>query len=144
MMEQYLPHVNVALNILAAILLLAGRVLVKQGHERAHRNAMLSAFAVSTLFLISYLTYHYLAGHRPLPDDVPKALRYSYLAILFSHIVLAMTVPFFAIAAIFFGWKGNRHSHRRIVKWGWPIWFYVSVTGVVVYLVLYQIAPRLA
>lgn len=138
-MVQWLPHVNVALNSLSIVLLIMGFVFIKRGNERAHKTAMLSTFAVSTVFLISYLTYHYAAGHVEFPKTAPSPVRAFYLTILLTHIVLAMTVPVFAISAIYFGLKNNRAAHRRVVRWAWPIWLYVSVTGVIVYLMLYQI-----
>lgn len=142
----YLPHLNVSLNSLATILLIAGMLLIKQKKEAAHRNVMWAAFITSSLFLISYLTYHYFAGRRDFPTDpavAPSWARSLYLLILASHIVLAMSVPFLAIAAIWAGMSNRRSTHRKIVKWAWPIWLYVSVTGIVVYLMLYQIyIPR--
>ncbi len=141
-MTEWLPHLNVSLNALASILLVVGFVLIKQRKERAHRNVMLATFAVSTLFLICYLTYHFQVPSKRFPTDesvAPAAARYFYYALLASHVVLAMSVPFLAIAAIIQGLKNNRAAHRRIVRFAWPIWLYVSVTGVMVYLMLYQI-----
>jgi putative membrane protein len=138
----YLPHLNVSLNALATLLLLLGWVLIKQKKEKAHRNTMWAAFATSSVFLVSYLIYHYFAGRRDFPKDpavAPAVARYVYYVILGSHILLAMTVPFLAIGAIWAGMKDRRTTHRKIVKWAWPIWMYVSVTGVIVYLMLYQI-----
>ena len=143
-MIAWLPHINVTLNGLAAVLLVIGLLLIKQRRERAHRNVMLAAFAVSTLFLISYLTYHFQVPSKKFPVDpnvAPVAARNFYYALLASHVVLAMTVPFLAIAAMVQGLRDNRAAHRRIVRFAWPIWFYVSVTGVLVYLMLYQIYP---
>lgn len=139
---EWLPHVNVSLNTLATLLLLAGWVLIKRGRERAHRNVMLAALTTSTVFLVCYLVYHANAGSKPFPTDPAVAsagVRYVYLAILFSHIVLAATVPFLALTSVYLGLKGRRKQHRRVSRWTWPIWFYVSLTGVVVYLMLYQI-----
>lgn len=139
---QWLPHINVSLNALAAILLIAGFVLIKQKRERAHRNVMIATFVVSVLFLICYLTYHAMVLHKEFPKDpavAPAAARYFYYGLLLTHVVLAMTVPYFAIVAIYHGLKNNREKHRRIVRYAWPIWLYVSITGVIVYLMLYQI-----
>lgn len=141
-MLTYLPHLNVTLNSLACILLMLGMILIKQKREKAHRNVMWAAFATSTLFLISYLTYHFFAGRRDFPKDpavAPALARYFYYVVLGSHVILAMSVPFLAISAIWAGTTNRRATHRKIVKWAWPIWMYVSVTGVVVYLMLYQI-----
>ena len=143
-MTAWLPHVNVTLNALAAILLVIGLILIKQRRERAHRNVMLSAFAVSAVFLVCYLTYHFQVPSKKFPVDpnvAPAAARMFYYALLASHVILAITVPFLAIAAMVYGLKDNRPAHRRIVRFAWPIWFYVSVTGVMVYLMLYQIYP---
>lgn len=143
-MIQWLPHVNVSLNALASLLLVLGLVLIKQRRERAHRNVMLATFAVSAVFLVCYLTYHFQVPSKKFPVDpeiAPVAARYFYYALLASHVILAMAVPFLAIAAIVQGLKDNRAAHRRIVRYAWPIWFYVSVTGVMVYLMLYQIYP---
>ena len=147
-MIDLLPHINVSLNALSAILLIVGFVLIKQKKEKAHRNVMLATFGVSALFLVCYLTYHFqltyylgIAGKK-FPTDTsvaPLAARYFYYALLLSHVLLAMSVPFLAILAIVNGLKDKREAHRRVVKWAWPIWLYVSITGVIVYLMLYQI-----
>lgn len=136
---QQLPHINVALNSLASVLLIVGFVLIKQRKERAHRNVMISAFAVSTLFLVCYLIYHFNVLSKKFPETAPDAARYFYYVLLASHVILAMFVPFLVIAAIIQGLKDNRVAHRKIVRFAWPIWLYVSVTGVMVYLMLYQI-----
>ena len=144
MMLQWLPHVNVTLNAIASLLLVLCFVLIRQRRERAHRNVMLATFAVSTLFLMSYLTYHFQVPSKKFPVDpevAPAAARYFYYVLLASHVLLAMSVPFLAIAAIVLGLRDNRAAHRRVVRYAWPIWLYVSVTGVVVYLMLYQIYP---
>lgn len=141
-MIQWLPHVNVSLNALASLLLILGFVLIKQGRERAHRNVMLATFAVSAIFLVCYLTYHFQVPSKKFPTDTsvaPLWARYFYYALLASHVVLAMTVPFLAIAAIVNGLKNRRAAHRRVVRYAWPIWLYVSLTGVMVYMMLYQI-----
>ncbi len=145
-MIEYLPHINASLNTLATILLIAGFVLIKQRQEKLHKAAMLSAFATSCVFLACYLTYHFNVPSKKFPTDpevAPAIARYVYYAILLTHVLLAMSVPFLAIAAIYAGWKDRRESHRRIVRWAWPIWLYVSITGIIVYLMLYQIfVPR--
>lgn len=143
-MIQWLPHINVTLNAIASVLLVIGLVLIKQRRERAHRNVMIATFVVSTIFLVCYLTYHFQVPSKKFPVDpeiAPAAARYFYYALLASHVVLAVTVPFLAVAAMIQGLKDNRLSHRRIVRFAWPIWFYVSITGVMVYLMLYQIYP---
>jgi putative membrane protein len=138
----WLPHVNVSLNVLATVLLVMGFILIKQKREAAHKKMMLATFGVNVIFLISYLTYHYFAGSKPFPTDpdvAPAAVRYFYYVLLATHVILAALVPILAIWTIVLGLKGRRESHRRLAKWTWPIWLYVSVTGVIVYLMLYQI-----
>ncbi len=143
-------HVNAGLNALATVLLVLGLVLIKHGREQAHRTAMVAAFVVSAAFLVCYLWYHYQVGSVKFTH--PGAVRYIYLAILFSHIVLAVTVPFLAGLAMYYGYRALgccqtprdpafRAKHRHIVKWAFPIWLYVSVTGVIVYVMLYHLWP---
>lgn len=140
-MVEQLPHLNATLNSLATVLLVTGFVLIKRGRETAHKRVMLACFAVSVLFLISYLTYHYAAGHRSFPTSAPSGVRTLYLTVLASHVVLAAAVPFLAIATIGLALWDRRAAHRRLAKWTFPIWLYVSVTGVVVYVMLYQMYP---
>ncbi|MFN3193659.1 MAG: DUF420 domain-containing protein [Aureliella sp.] len=143
-MIEWLPHINVSLNALATVLLIVGFILIKKKQEQAHKKVMLAAMCVSALFLMFYLTYHFNieGGSKQFPTDTsvaPLAARYFYYGLLLTHVLLAMTVPFLAIGSIYLGLKGKRESHRRLSKWTWPIWLYVSVTGVLVYLMLYQI-----
>lgn len=143
-MARVLPHWNASLNGLATLLLVAAYVLIQMRRERAHRNVMLAAFGVSTAFLGSYLVYHLWAKagvSTPFPQYPPIAVRYAYYAVLLSHIVLAIFVPVLALLAIYWGYRDQRERHRRVAKWAFPIWLYVSVTGVVVYLMLYQLYP---
>lgn len=143
-LAKILPHVNASLNSLATILLVVGWRLIKQRREVAHRNVMLSAFGVSVLFLASYLLYHFGAKagvSTPFPQYPPQAVRYAYYAILLSHILLAMAVPVLAVGTIYHGLKDHRPQHRTWARWTFPIWLYVSVTGVLVYVLLYQIYP---
>jgi putative membrane protein len=134
-----LPHLNAGLNLLATFLLLGGYVQIRRGHERAHKLCMLAAFVTSVLFLGSYLTYHYHVPSKKFPLAAPDHIRFLYYGILLSHVILAIFVPFLAITAIFHGLRNNRSAHRKVVRFAFPIWMYVSVTGVVVYLMLYQI-----
>lgn len=139
---KYLPHVNVSLNGLATILLIIGYVLIKQKRELAHRKVMLATFGVNVVFLISYLTYHANVLSKKFPTDSAVAsdgMRYFYYGLLASHVLLAAFVPVLAIGSIYLGLTNRRESHRRLSRWTWPIWLYVSVTGVIVYLMLYQI-----
>ena len=137
----YLPHVNASLNTLATVLLIVGFLFIKQRREIAHRNAMLAAFGTSVLFLVSYLTYHYFAGSKHFPAAYGNGIRYAYLALLLSHVILAMAVPVLAIGTIYYGLTDQRARHLRWAKITFPIWLYVSVTGVIVYLMLYHLFP---
>jgi uncharacterized membrane protein YozB (DUF420 family) len=138
-----LPHLNASLNALASVLLIAGYVLIKRRQEAAHKWLMLACFAVSVVFLASYLTYHFNipGGSKRFPSYPPDVVRYGYYGLLLTHVVLAATVPFLAIATIWLGLANRREAHRKLAWWTFPIWLYVSITGVVVYLMLYQIYP---
>ncbi len=140
-MTEILPHLNASLNALATVLLTVGYVLIKRKQEAHHKKVMLACFAVSVLFLISYVTYHVMEGSKKFPSYPPVAIRYTYFAILISHVVLAATVPVLAMVTIYLGLRDRRTAHRRIARWTWPIWMYVSITGVLVYLMLYQLYP---
>jgi uncharacterized membrane protein YozB (DUF420 family) len=132
-----LPTLNAILNGTAALLLVIGFVLIRQGRKEAHKRVMIAAFGMSVLFLISYLYYHYQVGS--VRFQKTGAIRTVYLAILLSHTVLAATVPFLAPIALYRGLSGQISRHRKIVRWTFPIWLYVSVTGVIVYWMLYQL-----
>lgn len=136
-----LPHINASLNALATVLLVVGLVLIKQRREQAHKWTMLACFGVSCVFLVCYLTYHYFAGSKRFPEYPGPLVRGVYFTILLTHVVLAAAVPFLAIATIYSGLKDYRRAHLKLAKWTFPIWLYVSVTGVVVYLMLYQLYP---
>ena len=135
----FFPHLNAALNGTAMVLLVTGYLLIKRGQERAHKITMLCCFAVSILFLASYLYYHLavIGGSRKFPLEAATAVRYFYYVILLTHVVLAAIVPLLAIVTITKGLRDNRASHRRWARWTFPIWLYVSITGVLVYFVLY-------
>ncbi len=136
---EQLPAVNATLNGIAALMLVVGWLLIKSGRQRAHKNTMLSAFGVSAVFLVCYLVYHIQVGHVEFLG--PSRVRTLYLAILFSHIVLAATVPVLALITIYLGLKDRRARHRQFARWTFPIWLYVSVTGVVIYVMLYHLYP---
>lgn len=131
-----LPTVNATLNAISGMFLLAGYVLIRRRRINAHRNAMLGAFGSSTLFLISYLIYHAQAGSRPFTGQ--GAIRYVYFAILISHVILAAAILPMAISTLSRGLRGRYVEHKRIARWTFPTWMYVSVTGVIVYVMLYQ------
>ncbi len=133
------PLINATLNGLAGVLLVCGYVAIRRGRIILHRNLMLATFAVSTVFLASYLTYHYTAGHTKFAG--PTGAAYFYYVLLISHIILAVAVPPLAIASLTLGLLDRRATHRKIAKITFPIWLYVSVTGVMVYVMLYHLYP---
>ena len=130
------PAVNAALNFTAAMCLASGYLSIKRGQKEAHRRFMLAAFSCSVLFLLSYLAYHYRVGSVPFSGRGP--VRGVYFAILLTHTVLAAVVAPLAITTLSRALRGRFDLHRRIARVTFPIWIYVSVTGVVVYLMLYQ------
>jgi len=137
-----LVTLNAALNATATVLLISGYALIKRKRETAHRNVMLAAFGVSVAFLTCYLVYHVgVMQGKSTPFTETGPVRYAYFAILISHIILAAAVPFLAAANIYFGLVDNRPRHRRLARWTFPIWLYVSITGVVIYLMLYHLYP---
>jgi len=133
-----LPAVNAALNATSALLLVLGYRCIRRRHLKAHRACMLAAFSFSTLFLVSYLTYHYQVGTVRFPGR--GWLRGVYLTVLATHTVLAALVPPLAIVTLWRALAARFEHHRRIARWTLPIWLYVSMTGVVVYWMLYHLA----
>jgi uncharacterized membrane protein YozB (DUF420 family) len=131
-----LPTVNAALNSLSAVFLFAGFLFIKSRNRSAHRACMLAACASSTLFLISYLVYHYQVGSVPFKGV--GAVRVVYFAILISHTILAAAVVPLALVTLIRALRERFDAHRRIARWTLPIWLYVSVTGVIVYAMLYR------
>lgn len=131
-----LPAVNASLNGTAAVLLVIGYILIRSGHIQAHRRVMLTAFAVSMAFLVCYLIYHAQVGS--VRYQKTGAIRPIYYSILITHTTLAATVPVLAIITLRRGLRADFKRHRKIARWTLPIWLYVSVTGVVVYLMLYR------
>ncbi|NTX09393.1 DUF420 domain-containing protein [Myxococcus sp. CA051A] len=129
---RFLPAVNASLNATAAALLIAGWVAIKRGARRVHQYLMVAAFAASALFLVCYLTYHYVHGDTRYVGD----WRGLYLCILASHVLLSMGVVPLALVAFYFAWRKEFPRHRKVTRWLAPIWVYVSVTGVVVYFML--------
>ena len=140
-MVEWLPHINASLNGVATLLLILGLVTIKAKQESLHKLAMLSCFGVSGVFLACYLVYHAMVGSKLFPVAQYPMGAYIYYPILLSHVLLAVAVPFLAVAAIYWGWKDQREKHRKVVKWAFPIWLYVSITGVVVYALLYWVYP---
>ena len=135
------PHplatTNAVLNSVAALLLVVGWVAILRGNWRTHRAAMVAAFATSAVFLVCYVVYHWLEGSRKYAG--PESLRSVYYVILVTNVLLAVTVPVLAVRMFFLAWKGRWEAHRRLGRVAMPIWLYVSVTGVVIYLMLYHL-----
>ena len=137
-----LPTLNACLNATSALLLVLGFYFIRQRNIQAHRTCMRGAFLVSIFFLVSYLTYHYYAGSTHFTGQ--GMVRLTYFTILISHTVLAALVPFLAIITLTRALRGQYEKHRRIARWTLPIWLYVSVTGVVVYLMLYHLVQAVS
>jgi uncharacterized membrane protein YozB (DUF420 family) len=153
-------HVNAFLNAIATVLLVVGLQLIKRGRVEAHKRAMLAAFVVSAAFLVGYAWYHVVMQVGSVRFTHPGAVRYVYYAILASHVILAMSVPFLAMRQIYLGYRAlgccpppgqqaeqlataaaYRDKHIRLARWTFPVWLYVSVTGVIVYVMLYHLWP---
>jgi putative membrane protein len=132
-----LPSVNAVLNATAAVLLVWGYTLIRRKRIETHRKVMQTAFAVSCAFLVCYLVYHFQVGH--VVFQKTGTIRTVYLSLLASHTVLAAAVPVLAIITLRRGLTAKFDRHRRIARWTLPVWLYVSVTGVVVYLMLYHL-----
>ncbi|HSK75367.1 MAG TPA: DUF420 domain-containing protein [Thermoanaerobaculia bacterium] len=131
-----LPALNASLNALSTVLLVTGYVLVRQRKLIAHRNVMIAALVCSVLFLTSYLIYHAQVGSVKFQGQ--GTARTVYFTVLLTHTVLAALVPFLAVITVWRAWRKQYARHARIARWTLPIWLYVSVTGVVVYWMLYQ------
>jgi len=136
-MTPVLPTINAILNATSAVLLVWGYRLIRRKQIETHRKVMTSAFVTSCLFLVCYLVYHAQVGSKHFPGT--GALKTLYLTILATHTVLAAAVPFLAIITLRRGLAARYDQHRKIAKWTFPIWLYVSVTGVVVYFMLYHL-----
>ena len=131
-----LPHLNATLNAVAGVLLTIGWILIRHRRVAAHRRCMIAACVTSALFLVSYVTYHAQVGSRPFPGT--GIMRTVYFAVLIPHVVLAAAVLPLAIVTLRRGLVRDDRRHRRIARWTIPIWLFVSVAGVIVYLMLYQ------
>ena len=135
-----LPAVNASLNGLSAVFLTAGYVFIRRKNQAAHQKCMLAAVVTSAVFLACYLTYHAKAGRTVFKD--PQWFRPFYLTLLLTHTVLAVTIIPMIIITLSRALKRRFELHKKIARWTWPIWMYVSVTGVIVYLLLYKIFPQ--
>ena len=135
-----LPLVNACLNGLSTLLLATGYILIRSGRKRAHRTCMLGAVLTSALFLASYLIYHAQAGRTVFRD--PAWFRPIYLVILLTHTLLAMLILPLVAVTLWRAARGQFDRHKEIARWTLPVWMYVSVTGVVIYLLPYQFFPQ--
>jgi len=132
-----LPALNATLNALSGVLLATGYVLIRTRRIAAHRACMLCAFGTSTLFLVSYVVYHWNAGSRPFPGAGP--IRVAYFAILVTHVILAAAILPLALLTLVHALRARFDRHVRLARWTFPVWMYVSVSGVVIYLMLYHL-----
>lgn len=132
-----LPLLNAILNSLSAVLLTTGYVAIRSGRLSVHKACMLAAVTTSVLFLISYLTYHYHIGSKPFPGQ--GSVRVIYFIILISHTILAAAIVPMVLLTLYRAWQAQWDRHRRLARWTLPLWLYVSVTGVVIYVLLYQV-----
>lgn len=135
----YMPHVQAALNATAAILLFTGYRYIKNNDQQAHKKCMIAALIVSTIFLASYLTYHEVVGYQPFEGR--GMIRPIYFTFLFSHIVLSGVVVPMILVTVFYAAKGNFTKHPRIARWTFPVWLYISISGVIVYVLAFHVYP---
>lgn len=135
-----LPHVNASLNFLSGVLLICGFIHIRRGNIPAHRACMLSAVSCSVVFLTCYVIYHAHAGRTVFLN--PTWFRPYYLAILISHTILAVAIVPLIVVTLNRALRARFDRHKRIARWTWPLWMYVSVTGVIIYLLLYHIFPQ--
>jgi putative membrane protein len=135
-----LPAVNAALNTLSTIFLTCGYVFIRRQRQVAHRNCMIGAVISSTLFLTCYLIYHYNAGRTVFRD--PAWFRPIYLTILLTHTILAVVIVPMVLTTLYRAARRQFDRHKKIARWTWPIWMYVSITGVIIYFLLYHIFPQ--
>ena len=133
-----LPTVNACLNTASTLCLVYGYLMIRRGAKAAHKTTMTMAVGFSTAFLVSYLVYHFQAGSVRYPGT--GTLRTLYLSILLTHTILAASVPILAAITLMHALRGRFDRHRAIARWTLPIWLYVSITGVVIYVMLYQLS----
>ena len=132
-----LPALNACLNSISTVLLGAGYYFIRRREIERHKMSMIAAFVCSCLFLTSYLIYHYHVGSIPFTGQ--GWIRPVYFTILITHIILAATIVPLALITLYRAWRGQFDRHKRIARWTWPLWMYVSVTGVVIYVMLYRL-----
>jgi len=138
---QDIPALNASLNALATVLLTAGFIFIKSGHKEAHRRVMISACVVSAVFLVGYVSHKILVRGVHTPFGGEGAIRTVYYVMLFTHILLAMAIAYLVPRTFLLAIKGEYERHKAWAKWTFPIWYYVSITGVLVYFFLYQWWP---
>ena len=134
-----LPHINATLNGISTILLLIGFVLIKMGHKDAHRKTMISAIVVSAIFLVSYLTYHFTAPIFVFPGTgwaVP-----AYYTLLITHVIMATVVTPMVVVTAWWALHGQFERHKKLARWTWPVWIFVTTSGIAVYAILYHVYP---
>lgn len=130
-----LPTVNAILNSIATVLLILGRMAIKKNNRDRHKKIMLGAFFSSAIFLTTYLIYHYEVGSVPYPHH--DWTRPIYFIILIPHIILAGVMTPFILAALYFALKQKFDKHLKLVRWVWPVWIFVSISGIIIYAMLY-------
>jgi putative membrane protein len=134
-----LPALNAFLSGTSAIFLISGYLFIRRKKVTAHKTCMLTAFGVSSLFLVSYVIYHYHAGSTPFRES--GLIRVIYFTLLISHVALAMSIIPLALTTVYLAWTRQFVRHKRIARWTFPLWLYVSVTGVLIYWMLYHLSP---
>jgi uncharacterized membrane protein YozB (DUF420 family) len=134
-----MPHIQAFLNTTAAVLLFAGYRFIKNNDRQAHKKCMVAALLVSTVFLISYLTYHAKVGYQPFEGQ--GTIRPIYFTLLVSHIVLSGVIVPMVLATVFFAFKGDFNKHPRLARWTLPTWLYISISGVIVYVLAFHVYP---
>ena len=133
----YLPHFQASLNTAAAIFLGAGYYFIQRQNQNAHRNCMITALLISSVFMVSYLTYHAAVGYMPFAGQ--GLIRPFYFTLLASHVILAAVIVPMVLVTVFYAIKGDFNRHPRIARWTLPLWFYVSVSGVLIYILGFHI-----
>ena len=133
----YLPHFQAILNTSAALFLAAGYYFIRTQKRHSHRNCMIAALVISTVFMVSYLTYHAKVGYMPFAGE--GIIRPFYFTVLASHVILAAVIIPMVLLTVGYAIKGNFDKHPRIARWTLPIWFYVSVSGVLIYILGFHI-----
>ncbi len=131
-----LPTLNASLNLVVTVCLTLGFVFIRRGEVQRHRACMLGACAASAMFLTSYVVYHWQVGSVPFTGQ--GGVRPLYFSILISHITLAVVIVPLVVVTVRRAWRGAIDRHRRIARWTWPLWMYVSVTGLIIYKMLYH------